>query len=488
MIEIILSSWYIHLMTTLKIANDYCYLDTEDEALKTRLWKAFRVRGKNYWHSAAYKRKIWDGYIDFFKLNTGRFLTGLLPEIKVHLIEQKIPVKIQDMRVPPIWAQTTIDKNFLKPFNKKKKVELYDYQVDSVNQALKYGRGLIQFPTAAGKTYILISVLKCLPPKTPVLFMTKNKGLVNQNYKEMIEWGIPNVGRWYDKYHEPNYIMCVTAHQKTFESLHKLLPNFKVLIVDEVHECMSDLCVKLFPRLTAATVRLGISATPFKFGGKDIEQKLLTKGHFGSVFKTSTTESGLITTNDLQERKILSESNCTFYYIDEPKTIKHEPYGDAVTLGIASNFYFLDIVKRIALKQTGRTLILVERREQGEFLKQLIPGSIWIHGKDKLDVREDVYEDLRTEDNFIAIATRHIITAGINVFLHNLINASGGKADHSIIQQMGRGLRNADDKDILNYIDFIFRTNDYLEDHSKLRLKVLVDEKHTTVIKEDMDF
>ena len=73
---------------------------------------------------------------------------------------------------------------------------------------------------------------------------------------------------------------------------------------------------------------------------------------------------------------------------------------------------------------------------------------------------------------------------GFYVFLHNLINAAGGQADHLIILRMGRGLRTADDKEVLNYYDFVFEINDYLESHSKKRIKILKQQGHTIEIKD----
>jgi superfamily II DNA or RNA helicase len=53
---------------------------------------------------------------------------------------------------------------------------------------------------------------------------------------------------------------------------------------------------------------------------------------------------------------------------------------------------------------------------------------------------------------------------------------------------MGRGLRTADDKDMLKYYDFLFKINDYLEDHSKKRIKILKEQGHSVVVKESIDF
>lgn len=474
----------------IKVTNTYSWLLTENANLRDKLYRSLRVHGKNYWHSTLYKKKIWDGYIEFFKKNSGMFLTGLLPEVAASLKVWNEPYTFQDERPPTQWLHKNIDEKFLHQWapDGEPKFHLYDYQVDYVNQAIRFGRGLIVAPTGAGKTNVLISILKSLPPKTPTLFLTKNSGLVNQNYEEMKKWSIEGLGRFYGGFKEPNFVMCCTVHKDTFGSIDRLLPKFKALIVDEVHECMSKIPVNAYKKMTNATIRLGISATPFKYAGKDKEQKFNVKGHFGAVFRTTTTESGYLTTKELQDRKILSKSRCTVYKINEPNNIQHEPYGDAVTLGIANNFFFLKTIQKLAASLKGRTLILVERIDQGEYLKQLIPHAHWISGKDKLSVKADVFKELREQDNCVAIAIRHIITAGINVFLHNLINASGGAAEHAIIQQMGRGLRCAEDKEYLDFYDFIFRTNQYLEDHSMNRIKTLAEQGHEITIKEEFDF
>ena len=53
---------------------------------------------------------------------------------------------------------------------------------------------------------------------------------------------------------------------------------------------------------------------------------------------------------------------------------------------------------------------------------------------------------------------------------------------------MGRGLRTAWDKEGLNFYDFLFEINDYLKDHSKKRIKILTEEGHEVIIKEEIDF
>lgn len=477
--------------TVLQAENTYSRLLSTDLELLDLLHRKLRFRPKNFWHNAAYKKHKWDGWKDFFDLKSGRFMSGLLPEVRAVLGAKKIPYTFNDARTKIAWQHQSINDDFLNGWLPENfdPIKLHDFQPDLVNQAIKYNRGLIQAPTGAGKTFILISILKCLPPKTPVLFLTKNSGLVHQNWEEMQQWGVENLGRWYDKYKELNYVMCVTSHVETFRSISPYLPKFKVLLVDEVHDCMSDVPTRAYRKMSNAGIRIGFSATPFRWNKKQIDEchKWTVKGFFGPIFKTTTTETGLLTVKELQDRGILSPSDCTIYPINRPD-LAYEPYQDAVKLGIEQNFYFHEVVKRLARSLSGRTLIVVERIEQGEYLKQLLPDAFWIQGKNSLKERAPVINALRKGENCIAIVMRPIITAGINVFVHNLINAAGGEGAHNVVQQMGRGLRPAEDKEVLKYFDFLFLMNDYLRNHSEWRIEVLRKEGHNITVKEAIDF
>lgn len=438
-----------------------------------------RFRERGYFHSRLYKQKLWDGYTEFFSKKTGRFLTGLLPEVKAALAHLGEEYTVMDERGEFDFRVDQIDKNFLEG------IELYDYQVDLTNALIKHKRGVISAPTGAGKTNIMIAILKALPEGCPVLVLANKKSLVQQNYEEIIKWNFNNVGRLYGKHVQPSLITCATV-----QSLHKmepLLEKVKAVIVDEIHENMSRQPKKYFNKLKSCSVRAAVSATPFKFGGKDTCQKWLVKGYFGPALK-SRSAGGTLTTSHLQDRGMLSKSRCVFYPVREPD-LTYEIYMDAVTRGIAENWHFHEIIKNLVSGLTGRTLILVERIAQGDSLASLIPGSLWVQGKDDLDTRKMVIDKLKTsKERVVAIGTQQIFTAGINVMTHNVVNAAGGQADHHIIQRVGRGLRTADDKEILNYYDFVFHNNEYLLEHSKKRIKILKKEGHEIVIKDDLDF
>lgn len=471
----------------LRIENDFSHFLSDNLQIKHELWDRLRFRDKNYFHNRAYKMRKWDGFINFFNIDTGKFLSGLLPEVYAVLKHFNCDYTIEDKRTKTPFAFQNIDKNFLNQWLPKdfSPVELHDYQVELINKVTKHRRGIIFAPTSAGKTFIMLGILKTLPVGTPTLVLQNRVSLAQQNYDEICTWGFPNVGSLWGGSCKPNVI--TVASVQSVAKIEKLLPKFKVLIVDEIHDMMSALPKSVYRRMKAADVRVAVSATPFKFGGKDAVQKFYVRGFFGPILKVDSAKGGVLTTNELQERGILSSSKCIFYPIREPQ-IPHDIYIDAVTRGIAESYYFHRVVTRLAKMQKGRTLILVDRVAHGDALHNLLPGSLWVQGKDNQKTRKEVVQKLqKSQEDTIAIATQQIFNTGINVYVHNLINAAGGQADHLIIQRMGRGLRTAKDKEGLNYYDFIFEINDYLEEHSNKRIKILKQEGHNIEIKE-IDF
>lgn len=468
-------------MTKLVVNNDYSYLLTNNNEVKNLIYSSLRFREKNYFHNRRYKMKLWDGYTDFFQKDTGKFLSGLLPEIKAVLKKKEVEYVTEDNRTKIKFLYESIDSKFGNTWSKEKKIELYDYQLDFINQVIKYNRGVIFAPTSSGKSATMVGILKTINPASKILILQNRVGLASQNYEEIKSWGFNDVGRLWSGKNESASI--IVASVQSIGKIEKQLGDFEVLIVDEIHDMMSKLPKAVYRRLRKCCVRVAMSATPFKFGETDKVQKYYVKGFFGPVLKTSVTEDGILSTNSLQKRKILSSSNCTFYEIEEPKDIKYDIYLDAVTRGIAENYHFHKIVKKISEALSGRTLILVDRIAHGDMLKNMMPNCLWIQGKDNLETRKEVVSLLQKSEECTAIATQQIFNTGINVFIHNLINAAGGQADHQIIQRIGRGLRTAKDKDVLNYYDFLFKTNHYLENHSKKRIKILEKQGHKIEIK-----
>ena len=397
---------------------------------------------------------------------------------KIHL--PKNLLKFKDKKIHDLHQQHKNKKRFIRKIEYTESQECLCISVDHPDQLYITNNFVVTH-----NTFILTSILKCLPPNSPILVLQNRKTLAIQNYNELVKWGFKNVGRLYHTYNQPNLVTVATV--QSCKKIIKLLPKFKVLVVDEIHDMMSKTPKAVYKKLVNCGIRIGLSATPFKYGESDKVQKYYVKGFFGPVLKTSATESGILTTKELQERGRLSKSSCYFIKIKEPK-LDYAVYQEAVQYGIVENHKFHDIVVNLANKCTGRTLILVDRIQHGDILKYRLPDALWVKGEDDDKTRQYVIEQLqKAKGNVIAIATQQIFNTGINVFIHQLVNVCGGSADHLIIQRMGRGLRTAKDKDGLKYFDFLFQNNEYLEKHSEKRISILEKQGHKVEIFDSLE-
>ena len=471
-------------MAKILIKNDISTLSSTNPALIKFLFENLRFRDRNYFHNRSYRQKVWDGYTNFFNKTNGKFLTGLIPEVLMACKALNEPVEFIDQRTSIDFPIKEINSTFLHSCTPhgNAPITLEDYQVDLVNAAIKNKRGVIFAPTSAGKSVVMLSILKCLPSGTKTLVLQNRKTLAIQNYDEYTKWGLHNVGRIWGGVDEPNNITVSTV--QSISKAEHILPEVEVLLVDEIHDMMSAAPKAVYRQLKKCSVRIAVSATPFKFGDTDKIQKYFVKGFFGAPFKIQSTATGIVTTKELQDRGRLSKSKCCFYKIKSPD-LEYEIYQDAVTKGIVENQVLHDKVTSITTSIKGRTLILVDRLAHGDTLKSLLPHALWVQGKDNDETRKHVIEQLQKKEECLAIATQGIFNTGINVFVHTLINAAGGQADHQIIQRMGRGLRTAKDKEELLYIDFLFETNPYLHKHSMKRIKILKQQGHDIEILED---
>lgn len=318
------------------------------------------------------------------------------------------------------------------------------------------------------------------------MVLVDQKELVYQNYEEICKFVNPDqVGMYFSDVKKPNYITVALVN--SVPKLQEMYPKIQALFVDEIHAMMSKRCIDFYKQCPNASIRIGFSATPFKFDGKDEVQKFNVKGHIGGILKTKYGDGGKLTTGVLQERKILSVAHCTFFEINEPQR-PYDIYQDAFTYGIAQNEYLNQNVAKLVKNLTGRTLIVVDRIEHGERLLNLIPDAFWLHGTKSKDYRKTTVNELKfNKGNFVAVAIDKIVNKGLNVFIHNLINCAGGKAAHNVLQRVGRGLRPADDKQDLLYYDFLFKNNPYLESHSEQRIKIIESEGHKVEVKEKFD-
>ena len=95
----------------------------------------------------------------------------------------------------------------------------------------------------------------------------------------------------------------------------------------------------------------------------------------------------------------------------------------------------------------------------------------FVSGSVKSVDRKETYDEIKTSDNKIIVATYGVAAVGINLpRIFNLVLVEPGKSFVRVIQSIGRGIRKAEDKDFVQIWDITGGTK-YAKRHLTARKK-----------------
>ena len=106
------------------------------------------------------------------------------------------------------------------------------------------------------------------------------------------------------------------------------------------------------------------------------------------------------------------------------------------------------------IKESGNTLVLVDRIGAGKELTSRIHDAVFISGETKLTERKEEYDEVAVASKKTIVATYGVAAVGINIpRIFNLVLLEPGKSFVRVIQSIGRGIRKAEDKDFVQIWD-----------------------------------
>ena len=136
----------------------------------------------------------------------------------------------------------------------------------------------------------------------------------------------------------------------------------------------------------------------------------------------------------------------------------------------------------LKISGSGNTLVLVNRIDTGEKIIKRIPEAVFINGGVKLNDRKEEYDEVKTSNDKIIVATYGVAAVGINIpRIFNLVLLEPGKSFVRVIQSIGRGIRKAEDKDFVQIWD-ITSTCKYAKRHLTERKKYYKEAKYPFAI------
>jgi superfamily II DNA or RNA helicase len=215
------------------------------------------------------------------------------------------------------------------------------------------------------------------------------------------------------------------------------------VIIDEVHQAKAEVLKKLLSMNFAnAPIRWGLTGTVPK---ADIE--------FQSILATIGPVINRISAHTLQEAGVLSA--CHVNVVQMIDVQEFRSYQDELKYLVTDSdrmTYISSLCKNI--KESGNTLILVNRIESGKFIIDQIPDAVFVSGEVKLTERKEEYDEIKTSTNKVIVATYGVAAVGLNIpRIFNLVLLEPGKSFVRVIQSIGRGIRKAEDKDFVQIWD-----------------------------------
>ena len=426
----------------------------------------YEVPGARYLPAVRLGR--WNGKVSYFSL-AGSTYINLLEEILPVLDRAGYDIELDDTRdytttfeFAEVSESTFSHKNWPKGHPKEgTPVELRDYQISIVNNFLKNPQSLQEIATGAGKTLMTATLSHSVEQYGRSIVIVPNKSLVTQTEADYINLGL-DVGVYFGDRKEYNKTHTIC----TWQSLNNMLKKTKsgeaeveigdfiegvvCVMVDEVHMAKADALKTLLTGVfSKVPIRWGLTGTIPK-----------AKFEAQSLFVSLGPVISKLSASELQDQGVLAQ--CHVNIVQLKDDVEFTNYQSELKF-LTSDDKRMQKIAQLAntVKDTGNTLILVDRIEAGQLLHLKLEelgvpeeNVVFVSGGTKGSTRTEHYDDIATATNKIIIATYGVAAVGINIpRIFNVMLLEPGKSFVRVIQSIGRGIRKAEDKDFVQIWD-----------------------------------
>jgi superfamily II DNA or RNA helicase len=222
----------------------------------------------------------------------------------------------------------------------------------------------------------------------------------------------------------------------------------------------------LTQNLANAPIRWGLTGTIPK---EDFEYQSL-RASLGDVVNH-------VSAHELQQKGVLS--NCHVNIVQTAEWKEFGGYAEELKFLVTDTDRMTFLGNMInTISQSGNTLVLVNRIDSGKLLVELLPDAVFVSGEVKTKVRKEEYDEIKTANNKIIVATYGVAAVGINIpRIFNLVLLEPGKSFVRVIQSIGRGIRKAEDKDHVEIWDITASTK-YAKRHLTERKRFYKEAKY----------
>ena len=436
-------------------------------------------------HMPAYKLGRWDGTKTYFGIGGTGYLAHL--DVILPIIEDSgYELDIEDLRSLHKFSFQPVSETYWADQGKTwpqghieagTPIVLRDYQYDVINKFLENPQALQEVATGAGKTITTATLSHLCEPYGRTMIIVPNKSLVVQTEEDYRNLGL-DVGVYFGDRKElgRTHTICTwqslnildkKSHDEATMTLAEFCEDVVAVIVDEVHQAKAEVLTKLLTQnFKNCAIRWGLTGTVPKEAWE--YQGILAS--IGPVINQ-------VSAHDLQNKGVLAQLNINVLQTTDVEVFTS--FQDEYTFLVTDDTRLKWISDKITnISAAGNTLVLINRIDTGNKLIALIPEAVFVSGGMKLDDRKEEYDEIKTSDNKIIVATYGVAAVGINIpRIFNLVLLEPGKSFVRVIQSIGRGIRRAEDKDHVEIWD-ITSTCKYAKRHLTERKKYYKEAKY----------
>lgn len=426
-------------------------LDLGDRKTLMKMFE-YEIPGARYLPAVRLGR--WNGKVSYFSLGGSTYI-NLLPDILPLLDQAGYDIQLEDLRdYSTKFDFTQVSDNLFSEHVWPKKhpmegqpIMLRDYQVEVINRFLENPQCIQEVATGAGKTITTAALSYSIQEYGRSIVIVPNKSLVTQTEEDYKNVGL-DVGVYFGDRKEigKTHTIC------TWQSLNNMLKKTKAgeaevpigefiedvvcIIVDEVHQAKADALKTLMTSVFShVPIRWGLTGTIPK-----------AKFEAQALFVSIGPVVGKLSASELQDKGVLAQCHVNIVQLQDG--VEFTNYQSELK-HLLEDKNRLDTIAELVLKikDSGNTLILVDRVNAGKELIDRLPNAVFVSGETKLTERKEEYDEVATASNKVMVATYGVAAVGINIpRIFNLVLIEPGKSFVRVIQSIGRGIRKAEDK------------------------------------------
>jgi superfamily II DNA or RNA helicase len=435
--------------------------------------------------------QCWDGWIRLTKWPTqgpGLALTGLLPTILEIVRQSGFPHRVEDLRERPEPGCPDTGP-----------LDLFPYQREAADLAVREGRGVLDMPPRSGKTRVGIEITRQI--SLPTLWIAPTTNIVNQTVRAFdaqlgrnYAVALKGASTWRDQTHVP-VIVCTAATAALLPA--EFFLTRKVLFFDEFHHGASQQYHAIAMKCRHIFYRYGMSGTFFRstqrVNGQIVNDELSLHAILSKVIYK-------VDTRTLVDAKRLVPLSVVFLPVIAPKL---KSFTGMFNVGVGRHgIYQHEYRNRLVawaaatLHAKGRrTLVLVATKEQGYAVRSAVQELIGKHQTQtqfaKVEfvstdrpphVCQKIIDAFTNSDEVQVLVGTSMVGEGTDVpSCDALVYARGEKAEVSHTQAMYRVGTAYDGKRRAVVVDFADRHHSTLQEHSLLRAQTYCAESTATV-------